>query len=40
MYLALAESLDAALVTCDSPFGDAPGHSARIEVISRTTGRR
>jgi predicted nucleic acid-binding protein len=40
MYLALAESLDAALVTCDGPFGTAPGHSARIEVISRATGRR
>ena len=33
VYLALAESLDAAVVTCDRPFGDAPGHSARIEVI-------
>src|SRR5438093_6442115 len=33
MYLALAESLDATLVTCDRPFGAAPGHSARVEVI-------
>lgn len=33
MYLALAESLDATVVTCDGPFGAAPGHSARIEVI-------
>ena len=33
VYLALAESLDAAVVTCDRPFGRAPGHSARIEVI-------
>jgi len=40
VYLALAESLDATVVTCDSPFGAAPGHSARIEVISPATGRR
>ena len=33
MYLALAESLDATLVTCDGPLGAAPGHSARVEVI-------
>lgn len=33
MYLALAESLDATLITCDAPLGAAPGHSARIEVI-------
>jgi predicted nucleic acid-binding protein len=33
VYLALAESLDARLVTCDRPFGAARGHSARIEVI-------
>ena len=33
MYLALAESLDATVVTCDGPFGAAPGHSVRIEVI-------
>lgn len=33
VYLALAESLDAPVVTCDRPFGAAPGHSARIEVI-------
>jgi len=33
VYLALAESLDATVVTCDRPFGAAPGHSARIEVI-------
>ncbi len=35
VYLALAESLDATVVTCDRPFGDAPRHSARIEVIGR-----
>ena len=33
VYLALAESLEATVVTCDRPFGTAPGHSARIEVI-------
>ena len=33
VYLALAEALDATVVTCDRPFGAAPGHSARIEVI-------
>jgi predicted nucleic acid-binding protein len=33
MYLALAESLGATLVTCDRPFGAAPGHAARIEVV-------
>jgi predicted nucleic acid-binding protein len=36
VYLALAESLDATVVTCDRPFAAAPGHSARIEVIRRT----
>lgn len=33
MYLALAESLDATVITCDGPFGAAPGHPVRIEVI-------
>ncbi len=33
VYLALAESLDATVVTCDGPLAAAPGHSARIEVI-------
>jgi predicted nucleic acid-binding protein len=33
MYLALAESLDATLVTCDVPFGAAAGHSVPIDVI-------
>ena len=36
VYLALAETLDATVVTCDRPFAAAPGHSARIEVIERT----
>jgi predicted nucleic acid-binding protein len=33
MYVALAEALDAPLVTCDGPLGAAPGHAARVEVI-------
>lgn len=33
MYIALAEALDAPLITCDGPLGKAPGHRARIEVI-------
>lgn len=34
MYIALAEALDAPIVTCDAPLGRAPGHRARIEVIT------
>jgi predicted nucleic acid-binding protein len=33
MYVALAEALDAPIVTCDRPLAKAPGHRARIEVI-------
>lgn len=33
MYVALAEALDAPLVTCDGPLGTTPGHTALIEVI-------
>ena len=33
MYLALAEALDAPIVTCDRPLAKAPGHRASIEVI-------
>ncbi len=33
MYVALAEALDAAIVTCDAPLANAPGHHARIEVV-------
>lgn len=33
MYIALAEALDAPLVTCDAPLGRAPGQRARIEMI-------
>jgi predicted nucleic acid-binding protein len=33
VYLALAEALDATVLTCDAPLANAPGHRARIEVI-------
>jgi predicted nucleic acid-binding protein len=33
MYVALAEALDATVVTCDAPLAKAPGHRARIEVV-------
>jgi predicted nucleic acid-binding protein len=33
MYVALAEALDAPLVTCDAPLAKAPGHRAAIELI-------
>jgi predicted nucleic acid-binding protein len=32
MYVALAEALDAPIVTCDAPLAKAPGHRAHIEV--------
>jgi predicted nucleic acid-binding protein len=31
--LALAEALDAPVVTCDTPLARAPGHRAHIDVI-------
>jgi predicted nucleic acid-binding protein len=34
MYVALAEALDAPIVTCDAPLARAPGHRARIELIA------
>ena len=34
MYIALAEALDATVVTCDAPLTRAPGHRAPIEVIA------
>jgi predicted nucleic acid-binding protein len=34
MYVALAEAIQAPMVTCDGPLAKAPGHRARIEVIS------
>jgi predicted nucleic acid-binding protein len=33
MYIALAEALDAPVVTCDLPLAKAPGHRARIEAV-------
>ena len=33
LYFALAEYLDATVVTCDGPLGATRGHPARIEVI-------
>ena len=34
MYVALAEALDAPIVTCDRPLAKASGHRARIEVVA------
>lgn len=33
MYVALAEALDATMITCDSPLAKLRGHRARIEAI-------
>lgn len=33
MYVALAEALDASIVTCDAPLAKAPGHRVHIEAI-------
>jgi predicted nucleic acid-binding protein len=33
MYVALAEALDATVITCDAPLAKAPGHRARIEAV-------
>ena len=33
MYVALAEAIEAPMVTCDGPLAKAPGHRARIQVI-------
>jgi predicted nucleic acid-binding protein len=33
VYVALAEALDATVITCDGPLAKAPGHHARIEAI-------
>jgi predicted nucleic acid-binding protein len=33
VYVALAEALDATLLTCDGKLALAPGHHARVEVI-------
>lgn len=32
-YVALAEALDAPLLTCDAALASAPGHSARVELV-------
>lgn len=34
-YVALAELLDAPLVTCDAKLARAPGHSARVEIVAQ-----
>ena len=34
MYVALAEAIEAPIVTCDSSLATAPGHRARIEVFA------
>ena len=33
MYVALAEAVEAPIITCDSPLAKALGHRARIEVV-------
>ena len=33
MYVALAEALDATMITCDSPLAKSPGHRVRIEAV-------
>ena len=35
IYVALAESLDCPLVTCDGPLAATPGHRATIELFAR-----
>ena len=34
MYVALAEALDAPLVTCDARLSASPGHEARIDLLA------
>ncbi|MDE3154875.1 MAG: type II toxin-antitoxin system VapC family toxin [Acidobacteriota bacterium] len=34
MYVALAEAIDAPIVTCDAPLAKSAGHRARIEAIA------
>ena len=33
VYVALAEAMDAAIVTCDGPLAKAPGNRVRVELI-------
>ncbi|RIK93402.1 MAG: VapC toxin family PIN domain ribonuclease [Burkholderiales bacterium] len=35
-YLALAEALDAPLLTCDAALATIPGHSAKVEVVRQS----
>lgn len=35
MYVALAEALDASVVTCDEPLSRAPGHRAKVELFEQ-----
>ena len=37
MYVALAEALDATVVTCDARLGRAHGHSLQVEVVTSAT---
>ena len=39
-YVALAEALDAVLLTCDSRLTRAPGATARVELVGRVGPRR
>jgi predicted nucleic acid-binding protein len=34
MYIALAEALDAPVITCDAPLAKAAGHRGRIEAVA------
>jgi len=34
VYIALAEALDATLITCDAKLAQAPGHRAQVDVIA------
>ena len=34
VYLALAEAIDAPVITCDGPLASTPGHRARVEVVA------
>jgi predicted nucleic acid-binding protein len=36
-FIALAEALSAALITCDARLASAPGHSARIELFDASS---
>lgn len=33
IYVALAEAIEATMLTCDGPLGNTPGHRSRIDVI-------